>query len=105
MPIVDDPFDFGDRRHERHQRHLRDGGDPVLAIANLGWPVNVLAPEVAREVVAADGPPATMRGIPWQEAISIDAPEPISALAVTGIVEGAHTSSATTPARSAVGCT
>src|SRR5690606_1395777 len=53
MPIVDDPFDFGRIAATNAISDIYAmGGDPLMAIAILGWPVNVLAPEVAREVVA-----------------------------------------------------
>ena len=52
MPIVDDPFDFG---RIASANAISDvyamGGQPILAIAILGWPVNVLSPEIAKRVV------------------------------------------------------
>jgi selenide,water dikinase len=46
MPIVDDPFDFG---RIAATNALSDvyamGGTPILALAILGMPINVLAPE------------------------------------------------------------
>ncbi len=53
MPIVDDPFDFGRIAATNAISDIYAmGGDPLMAIAILGWPVNVLAAEVAREVIA-----------------------------------------------------
>ena len=66
------------------------GGDPLLAIAILGWPVNVLPPEVAREVIAGGRRVCDEADIPLAGGHSIDAPEPIFGLAVTGIVEKRH---------------
>ncbi|MNZ30883.1 Selenide, water dikinase [compost metagenome] len=63
------------------------GGDPLMAIAILGWPVNVLAPEIAREVIAGGRQVCDEAGIPLAGGHSIDAPEPIFGLAVTGLVE------------------
>ncbi|MNN22724.1 Selenide, water dikinase [compost metagenome] len=63
------------------------GGDPLMAIAILGWPVNVLPPEVAREVVRGGRAVCDEAGIPLAGGHSIDAPEPIFGLAVTGIVD------------------
>src|SRR5450830_330852 len=88
MPIVDDPFDFG-RIAATHA--ISDiyamGGDPLMAIAILGWPVNVLAPEVARDVIRGGRSVCDEAGIPLAGGHSIDAPEPIFGLAVTGIVQ------------------
>ncbi|MCB2573077.1 selenide, water dikinase SelD, partial [Listeria monocytogenes] len=59
----------------------------LMAIAILGWPVNVLAAEVAREVIAGGRKVCEEAGIPLAGGHSIDAPEPIFGLAVTGVVE------------------
>lgn len=87
MPIVDDPFDFG---RVAATNAISDiyamGGKPLMAIAILGWPVNVLPPEVAREVVRGGRAVCDDAGIPLAGGHSIDAPEPIFGLAVTGLV-------------------
>ena len=52
MPVVDDPFDFGRIAATNAISDIYAmGADPLLAIAILGWPVNVLPAEVAREEV------------------------------------------------------
>lgn len=91
MPVVDDPFDFGRIAATNAISDIYAmGGDPLMAIAILGWPVNVLAPEIAREVVAGGRRACDDAGIPLAGGHSIDAPEPIFGLAVTGMVERAH---------------
>lgn len=91
MPIVDDPFDFG---RIAATNAISDvyamGGVPMVAIAILGWPINQLPAEVAQQVV--DGGRHTCRdaGISLAGGHSIDAPEPIFGLAVTGSVEVKH---------------
>ncbi|MDF3839468.1 selenide, water dikinase SelD [Cupriavidus basilensis] len=91
MPIVDDPFDFGRIAATNAISDIYAmGGDPLLAIAILGWPVKLLPPEVAREVVAGGRRACEDAGIPLAGGHSIDAPEPIFGLAVTGVVERAH---------------
>ena len=46
MPIVDDPYDFGRIAATNAISDIYAmGGDPLMAIAILGWPVNLLAPE------------------------------------------------------------
>ncbi|MFA9441088.1 selenide, water dikinase SelD [Uliginosibacterium sp. sgz301328] len=88
MPIVDDPFDFGRIAATNAISDIYAmGGSPLMAIAILGWPVNVLPPEVAREVVAGGRAACEAAGIPLAGGHSIDAPEPIFGLAVTGIVD------------------
>ncbi|MFD2836155.1 selenide, water dikinase SelD [Azotobacter vinelandii] len=88
MPIVDDPFDFGRIAATNAISDIYAmGGDPLLAIAILGWPINKLPPEVAREVVAGGRAVCDAAGIPLAGGHSIDTPEPVFGLAVTGMVE------------------
>ncbi|SDG27546.1 selenophosphate synthase [Pseudomonas benzenivorans] len=91
MPIVDDPYDFGRIAATNAISDIYAmGGDPLMAIAILGWPVNLLAPEVAREVIRGGRAVCDQAGIPLAGGHSIDAPEPIFGLAVTGLVEKRH---------------
>ncbi|OWJ95021.1 selenide, water dikinase SelD [Pseudomonas sp. A46] len=91
MPIVDDPYDFGRIAATNAISDIYAmGGDPLMAIAILGWPVNVLPPEVAREVVRGGRAVCDEAGIPLAGGHSIDAPEPIFGLAVTGVVDKRH---------------
>ncbi len=87
MPIVDNPFDFG---RIAATNAISDifamGGKPIMAIAILGWPIEKLAPEIAREVIEGGRHACKQAGIALAGGHSIDAPEPIFGLAVTGIV-------------------
>ncbi|MCB0639368.1 MAG: selenide, water dikinase SelD [Lewinella sp.] len=87
MPIVDDPFDFG---RIAAVNAISDvyamGGTPLLAIAILGWPVNTIPPEVANQVIEGGRSACADAGIPLAGGHSIDSPEPIFGLAVTGRV-------------------
>lgn len=87
MPIVDDPFDFG---RIASANAISDvyamGGTPVLAIAILGWPVNKLSSGIARKVIDGGRSVCMQAGIPLAGGHSIDTPEPIFGLAVSGIV-------------------
>ncbi|HDL6964342.1 TPA: selenide, water dikinase SelD [Yersinia enterocolitica] len=87
MPIVDNPFDFG---RIAATNAISDvyamGGKPIMAIAILGWPIDKLAPEVARQVIEGGRYVCQQAGISLAGGHSIDAPEPIFGLAVTGIV-------------------
>lgn len=85
MPVVDDPFDFGAIASVNAISDVYAmGGQPVLAIAILGWPVDHLGPEVAGEVLRGAADACRRAGIPLAGGHSIDAPEPIFGLAVTG---------------------
>jgi selenide,water dikinase len=66
------------------------GGTPIMAIAILGWPVNLLPPEVAQQVVDGGRQACHDAGIALAGGHSIDSPEPIFGLAVTGQVAKAH---------------
>ena len=61
-----------------------------MAIAILGWPINVLAPEIAGSVIRGAQQVCKEAGIPLAGGHSIDAPEPIFGLAVTGRVPIRH---------------
>ncbi|WP_346858443.1 selenide, water dikinase SelD [uncultured Draconibacterium sp.] len=88
MPIVDDPFTFGKIAATNAISDVfAMGGKPILAIAILGWPVNKLSPEIAREVVEGGRQICKEVGISLAGGHSIDSPEPIFGLAVTGQVE------------------
>jgi len=87
MPIVDDPFDFGRIAATNAISDIYAmGGKPIMAIAILGWPLDKLAPEVAQLVVDGGRSVCKEAGISLAGGHSIDAPEPIFGLAVTGLV-------------------
>ncbi len=87
MPIVDDAFDFG---RIASANAISDvyamGGKPAMAIAILGWPVNVLPAEVAQKVIEGSRSICTEAGIPLAGGHSIDTKEPMFGLAVSGLV-------------------
>ncbi|GHA12005.1 selenide, water dikinase SelD [Oceanisphaera arctica] len=85
MPIVDDPFTFGRIAATNAISDIYAmGGTPIVAIAILGWPVNLLAPEIAQQVIDGGRQACHDAGISLAGGHSIDAPEPIFGLAVTG---------------------
>ena len=91
MPIVDDPYDFGRIAATNAISDIYAmGGTPQLAVAILGWPIDQLAPEIANRVVQGGRDVCAQVGFPLAGGHSIDAPEPIFGLAVTGTVERAH---------------
>ncbi|MBC8154507.1 MAG: selenide, water dikinase SelD [Bacteroidetes bacterium] len=91
MPIVDDAFDFG---RIASANAISDvyamGGEPIMAIAILGWPLDKLPPEVANQVLEGSRAVCREAGIPLAGGHSIDSPEPIFGLAVTGKVRIEH---------------
>jgi len=88
MPIVDDAFTFG---RIAATNALSDiyamGGKPLMAIAIFGWPIDKLSSDVAREVIEGGRAACKDANIPLAGGHSIDSPEPIFGLAVTGIVQ------------------
>lgn len=85
MPIVDDPFTFGRIAATNAISDIYAmGGTPMMAIAILGWPVNTLPAEVAQQVVDGGRQACADAGIMLAGGHSIDSPEPIFGLAVTG---------------------
>lgn len=90
MPIVDDPHDFGGIAAVNAISDIYAmGGRPLMAIAILGWPVEKLAPELAAQVMAGARAACDRAGIPLAGGHSIDSPEPIFGLAVTGLADRA----------------
>ncbi|WP_372772992.1 selenide, water dikinase SelD [Mangrovibacterium sp.] len=88
MPIVDDPFTFGKIAATNAISDVYAmGGKPLLAIAILGWPVDKLPAEVAQKVMDGGREACLEAGIVLAGGHSIDSPEPIFGLAVTGNVE------------------
>ena len=87
MPIVDDPFDFG---RIAATNAISDifamGGKPIMAIAILGFPINKLPAEVAQQIVEGGRAACATAGIALAGGHSIDAPEPLFGLAVTGVI-------------------
>ena len=87
MPIVDDPFDFGQIASVNAISDIYAmGGTPLMAIAILGWPLEKLPSSVAGRVLEGSRTACGRTGIPLAGGHSIDAPEPIFGLAVTGQV-------------------
>jgi len=87
MPIVDDSYDFGAIAATNALSDIYAmGATPIMAIAILGWPIDKLPAEVASKVLQGGRDVCTKAGIPLAGGHSIDSPEPIFGLAVTGKV-------------------
>ena len=86
-PIVDNAFDFG---RIASANAISDvyamGGKPILAVAILGWPVDKLPAQLAKEIIRGSKTICAEAGIPLAGGHSISSPEPIFGLAVNGLV-------------------
>lgn len=90
-PIVDDPFIFGKVAAANAISDVYAmGGDPIMALAILGWPIDKLPVEAARAVLDGAITICNEAGIPLAGGHSIDTPEPIFGLAVSGRVSMHH---------------
>lgn len=88
MPIVDDPFEFGQIAATNAISDIYAmGGTPLMAISIFGWPIDKLGPKTAGRVIDGGRHACEQAGIPLAGGHSIDAPEPIFGLAVTGQVD------------------
>jgi len=91
MPMVDDPFDFG---RIAATNAISDvyamGGRPIMALAILGMPIDKMPAAMVREILRGGAAVCADAGIPVAGGHSIDSPEPIYGLAVTGICRPEH---------------
>jgi selenide,water dikinase len=87
MPIVDDPFDFG---RIAATNAISDvyamGGKPILALALVGMPINVLSTQTIGQILAGGASVCNIAGIPIAGGHTIDSVEPIYGLVVLGLV-------------------
>ena len=94
MPIVDDPFEFGQIAATNAISDIYAmGGKPLMAISIFGWPldkIEQIGADVAGKVIDGGRHTCTQAGITLAGGHSIDCPEPVFGLAVTGIVENQH---------------
>lgn len=87
MPIVDDPFDFG---RIAATNAISDvyamGGTPIMALALVGMPINVLPLETIARILEGGEAVCRSAGIPIAGGHTIDSVEPIYGLVVLGLV-------------------
>ena len=87
MPIVDDPRTFGRIAAANAISDIYAmGGTPLMAIAIFGWPLGKIPEYAASAVLDGGRSICSLAGIPLAGGHSIDCPEPIFGLAVTGRV-------------------
>lgn len=88
MPIVDDPFTFGQIAATNAISDIYAmGAQPLMAISIFGWPIDKLDAQTAGDVIEGGRAACKEAGIALAGGHSIDSPEPIFGLAVTGIAE------------------
>ncbi len=88
MPIDDDPHTFGKIAAANAISDIYAmGGKPLMALAVLGWPINILSAKIAQLVLEGGRTICKEAGIVLSGGHSIDSPEPIFGLAVTGIID------------------
>ncbi len=86
-PIVDDAFTFGCIAATNALSDVYAmGGTPQMALAVLCWPVQSLSTAMAGQVIAGARSVCKEAGIPLAGGHSIDVPQPIFGLTVTGLV-------------------
>ena len=87
MPIVDDPADFG---RIAATNALSDvyamGGKPILALALVGMPINVLSTQTIGRILEGGASVCRAAGIPVAGGHSIDSVEAIYGLVALGLV-------------------
>ncbi len=87
MPIVDDPYDFG---RIAATNAISDvyamGGTPIMALALVGMPINVLPLETIGAILRGGQDVCRDAGIPIAGGHTIDSVEPIYGLVVLGLV-------------------
>jgi selenide,water dikinase len=91
MPIVDDPFDFG---RIAATNAISDvyamGGRPILALALVGMPINVLSTQTIGRVLEGGASVCRTAGIPIAGGHTIDSVEAIYGLVALGLVHPKH---------------
>ncbi|MBD3767053.1 MAG: selenide, water dikinase SelD [Gammaproteobacteria bacterium] len=91
MPIVDDPFTFGQIAATNALSDIYAmGGKPIMALALVAMPIGVLTLEQMRAIMEGGESVCRAAGIPVAGGHSIDSVEPIYGLAAMGLVHPNH---------------
>jgi selenide, water dikinase len=87
-PVVDDPYTFGQIAAVNALSDVYAvGGEPLVALNLLGWPRDLLSPELAAEVLRGGFEAAAAADCLVAGGHSIDDPEPKYGMAVTGLAD------------------
>lgn len=91
MPIVDDPFVFGQIAATNALSDIYAmGGQPIMALALVAMPIKVLPVDTMRAIIAGGESVCRAAGIPVAGGHSIDSVEPIYGLAAMGLAHPSH---------------
>jgi len=87
MPIVDDPYVFGQIAATNALSDIYAmGASPLFALAIVAMPISVLPASVIRQILAGGEAACREAGIPVAGGHSIDSVEPIYGLAAIGVI-------------------
>jgi selenide,water dikinase len=87
MPVVDDPFHFGQIAATNALSDVYAmGGTPIFALAIVGMPVNVLSTRTIGRILQGGAAACAAAGVPVAGGHSIDSVEPIYGLVALGLV-------------------
>ena len=87
MPVVDDPFHFGQIAATNALSDVYAmGGTPIFALAIVGMPVNVLSTRTIGRILQGGAEACRAAGVPVAGGHSIDSVEPIYGLVALGLV-------------------
>lgn len=87
LPIVNDAYDFGQIAAANALSDVYAmGGEPVIALSIMGWPLAKIPPEEAQRVLKGASDKCAEAGIVIGGGHSIETSEPIFGLSVTGRV-------------------
>lgn len=85
-PVVDDPYDWGRIVAANAMSDVwAMGGEPVLALNLVGWPRDRLDTALLADVLRGGADVARLAGCAVAGGHTIDAPEPLYGMAVTGL--------------------
>jgi selenide,water dikinase len=87
MPVVDDPFVFGQIAATNALSDIYAmGATPILALAIVGMPVGAMPVEMIRKILEGGASVCAAAGVPIAGGHSIDSKEPIYGLVALGLV-------------------
>src|SRR5690625_1709439 len=91
MPVVDDPYHFGLIAATNALSDIYAmGGSPIMALALVGMPINVLPKESIAGILQGGAAACGDAGIPIAGGHSIDSVEAIYGLAAMGLAQPEH---------------